>query len=123
MSILASLLGRFGRRFLADFFFDFAPPFARKPGPEKSIKQISQEQNGRHPFVVHDREDENETDDKKSRNRFLCFPIERLETRILKTAEHHEGKKEQQRRQNELPFAEMILTFGQPEQEKGDRRN
>ena len=46
------LLGRF-RRFFADFFFDFPLPFARKPWPHDSIKQIRQKQDRRHPLVIH----------------------------------------------------------------------
>ena len=122
VAISACLLGRF-RRFFADLFFDFASPFARKPGAQKAVKQIRQEQHGRHPFVIHHRENENKDDDKKTRNRFLRLPINRLEAGILKPAEHHEGKKEQQRRQNEAPFTEVMLTFREPKKKQRDRCN
>ncbi len=63
------------------------------------------------------------TDDKKTRDRFLRFPIDRFEARILEAAEHHEGKKKQERRQNEFPFAELVFAFSQPEQKQSDRCN
>src|SRR5207249_5306745 len=86
----------------------------------KSVKQISKEQDRRHPFIIHHGKDEDETDNKKPRDRFFRLPIKRLETRILETAEHHKGKKKHERWQNELPIAEVMFAFGQPEQEESD---
>src|SRR6266568_1976619 len=99
-TILDSLLGRFFRSFFADLFFDFAAPFAGEPRAKKAVKQIREKQNRRHPFIVHRGENEDDENDKKSRNRFLRFPIDRIETWILETAKHHEGKENQERRQN-----------------------
>lgn len=50
--ILAHLLGCLSGRFFTDLFFDFAAPFAREPGPQHSVKQIRQEQNRWHPFII-----------------------------------------------------------------------
>src|SRR5437773_8701616 len=113
---LVSFLGLF----FAYFFFDFAPPYARQPGPQHSVKQINQEQHRRHPFIIHDGENQYETDNKKTRDRFFRLPIHRLEARILEPAEHHKGEKKHERRQNEFPVAEMMFAFGQPEQKKSD---
>src|SRR5438034_479001 len=82
----------------ADFFFDFASPVAREPGPEKSVEQVAQEKDRRHPFIIHHGEDKDDADNKKPWNRFLRLPIHCLEARILELAKHHEGEKEQQRR-------------------------
>ncbi len=60
MAIWRSVFGRFFRRFFADLFFNFAPPFAREPRPQKSVEQIGQEKHRRHPLVIHHREDEND---------------------------------------------------------------
>src|SRR2546421_7935996 len=123
MSILRRLFGRIFGAFFADFFFDFAAPFAREPRPEKTVEQVTEEENGRHPLVKHRRENKKQADHKKTRDRFLRFPINRLETGILESAEHHERKEKEQRRQNEFPFAKMMFAFGQPEQKQGDRRD
>src|SRR5229473_3464345 len=116
MSILQRLLGRFFGAFFADLFFNLTTPFARKPWPKEAVKQISEKEDRRHPFVIHRRKDEDEENNQKSRNGFFRFPIDRLETGVLETAEHHEGKEEQEGRQNEFPFAEMVLAFSQPQQ-------
>src|SRR6202043_1200172 len=108
MLILPRLLGRFLRRLFPDLFFNFATPFAREPGPQKSVEQVSEEKHGGHPFIIHDRKDEDDADDKKTRNRFRCSPIDGLEARILKAAEHHEREKKHERRQNEFPFPEAL---------------
>src|SRR5436309_13718561 len=116
MSILQRLLSRFLRAFFADLFLNFALPFARQPRPQKSVKQIREKQDSWHPFVVHRCKDEDEENNQKSRNGFLRFPIDRLETGVLETAEHHEGKEEEEGRQNEFPFADMVLAFSQLQQ-------
>src|SRR6202011_3541260 len=87
-------------------------------GPQKSIEQVSQEKHGRHPFVIHDRENEDNADDKKTRNRFGSSPIDGLEARILKAAEHHEREKKHERRQDEFPFPEVMFALCQPEQKR-----
>src|SRR4051812_11896683 len=56
------LLGPFGSVLFADFLFDFALPRLRNPGPHQSVKQIQQEEDSRHPFVVEHREQENDCD-------------------------------------------------------------
>src|SRR5207244_5164534 len=38
-------------------------------------------------------------------------------------AEHHEGEEQEQRGQNEFPFAEMMFAFREPEQKQRDRRD
>src|SRR4029077_8678587 len=75
---LRDLLGRLFRAFFADFFFNLAAPFAGEPRTKKTVKQIREKQNRRHPFIVHRGENEDDENDKKSRNRFLRFPIDRL---------------------------------------------
>src|SRR4029077_1690538 len=109
--------------FFADLFFDFTPPFVRQPRSQKSVEQISQKKHRRHPFVIHDREDEDKTDDKKTRNRFFRFPVKCLKARILETTEHHKGQQKHERRQNEFPVPEVMFAFGQPEQKKCDGCN
>src|SRR5437868_13336273 len=81
------------RQFFADLFFDFASPFARQPRPQKSVEQIGQNKHCRHPLVIHDREDEDKTDDKKTRNRFFRLPSQRLESLLLEPTEHHKSTK------------------------------
>src|ERR1043166_2953293 len=116
------LLGRFFA-FLPDFFLDLAAPFAREPWSQEPIEQIREKKNGRHPFVIQDRENENKDDGEKTRDRFFRSPVDRLEAGILELAEHHEGQKEEQRREKESPIAQPMFAFGQPEQEKCDRRD
>src|SRR5262249_36941134 len=77
----------------------------------------------RHPFIVHRRENENKDNDKKAWNRFLRLPVQRLKTGVLKPAKHHKGKKEQQRRQNKPPTAEMMFSFSEPKEEQRNRCN
>src|SRR5436309_799647 len=84
--------------FFADFFFDSASPLTGQPESEHSVEQIGKEQHRWHPFVIQHGKNENKDDDKKTRDGFLRLPIHGLKARILKPAEHHEGKKEQQRR-------------------------
>src|SRR5438132_5257768 len=115
-TLLRSLLCRFTTlRLIADFLLNFALPFTGQPGSQKSVQQIGHEKQGRHPFVIHHCENEDDSDDKKTRNRSFCSPIKRLKARITETAEHHEGEKQHKRRQHEFPFAEMMFAFRQPE--------
>src|SRR5206468_9840695 len=103
--------------FFADLLFDSASPLAGEPGTEHSVEQIGKKQDRRHPFVIQHGKNENKDNDKKAWDRFLRLPIDRLEARILKPAEHHEGEKEQQRRQHEAPTAEMMFTLRKPKEE------
>src|SRR5206468_5728171 len=123
LSSLPRLFSSFRGRFFADFFFDSAPPFAGQPGPEKSVEQIGKKKHSRHPFVIHHREDHDQTDNKKPRDRLFCFPVDPLEARIFEPAEHHKGEKKQEGGQNEFPVAEVMFAFGEPEQKKCDRRD
>src|SRR5438552_200726 len=116
VTISPRLLGGF-RWFFANFLFDFPSPFAGEPRPQHAIKQIREEQDSRHPFIVHCCDHEHYADDQKARDGFLRLPIDRLKAGVLKPAKHHEGKKEQQRRQNEAPVAETMFAFSKPEKE------
>src|SRR6267143_1681951 len=98
LSILRRLLGRIFGAFFADFFFDLASPFAREPRPQKTVKQISEKQDSRHPFIIKHRDSHNQDDEEESGNRFRRFPIDCLETGIFESAEHHEGKEKKERR-------------------------
>ena len=59
LRISSRLFSSLGRWFFADFFFDFASPFAGKPRPQHTIKQIREKQDGWHPFIIQSGEDEN----------------------------------------------------------------
>src|SRR5205814_8382026 len=62
--------------------------FVRQPRTQHTVKQVGQEQNRWHPFIIQHGENKNNDDDKKTRNRFLRLPIDCLEAGILKPAEH-----------------------------------
>src|SRR6202030_890836 len=115
-SVLRSLLGRFVRAFLTDLFLDLAPPFAREPRAQKPVKQIREEENGRHPFVIHHCDCQDDDDDKETRDGFGSFPIDRFEARILEPAEHHKRKKKEQWGQHKTPVSKTVFPFGQPKQ-------
>ena len=68
--------------FLANLLFDLASPPLRNPRAQESVKQIDEEQNRRHPFVVQRGEEQDENDGGKSRKRSGRPPGDRLETRI-----------------------------------------
>src|SRR6202030_1912263 len=118
-----SLLGWFVSAFFTDLFLDLAPPFVRQPRAKKAIQQISEKQDRRHPLIIHRRKNQHEEYDQETRDGLFGLSIDGLETRILEPAEHHERKKDQQRWQNELPFAELMFALSQPEQEQRDRCN
>jgi hypothetical protein len=60
-------LSDFFDRFFADFFLKFTSPPFRDPRAKKSVEQIYQEQNSRHPLVIQDGEEKDQADDKKPR--------------------------------------------------------
>ena len=55
------------RLFFAEFLLDLAPPGLRNPGPNQPVEKVKEEQDGRHPFVVQDREEQHHGDDEEAR--------------------------------------------------------
>lgn len=89
------------------FFFDFPPPGFGKERADEPIDQKEHEDEGGHPFVVQGGEDQNDNNGEELGDGALGAPIEGFETWVAHTAEHHEGQKEQEGRENKFPGAEV----------------
>src|SRR5205814_8756222 len=102
---------------------ELAAARGREEEPQKTVKQITEENHRRHPEIELHRQGQDRDQEKETRNRTRRSPVNRLEAGITKLAEHHEGKKKHERRQRVFPAADRPLSFIEPEKEECDRSN
>src|SRR4051812_49439350 len=73
----------FDRRFLTDLFVDLALPLRREKRPDHTVKQVSEEDERRHPLIEFHRHGDDRDDENEPRCALGRAPIYRFEARVL----------------------------------------
>src|SRR5208282_1992207 len=89
------------------FLLDFVADFAGNLGPDESVEQIDGKNNGQNDGQNQTAQDDQEADEKDGNDGLgETAPgpqVERFERRIFDFANHHDGEKDEQSRQNKTP--------------------